>query len=140
VNHAAYVHVFASLGCHFTYSLDDSGGQIDFTSPNFFGKGYPLAQKCTWRFVAPEKKRPHIDFVEVDIEGEDEIEIQSGWNGGSSVGSIGKSGRPNGNGYSPSDNSDTALFVKFESKASSSSRKRSKGFRGIFKVTASKGE
>ena len=90
--------------------------------------------------MAPEKKRPHIDFVEVDIEGEDEIEIQSGWNGGSSVGSIGKSGRPNGNGYSPSDNSDTALFVKFESKASSSSRKRSKGFRGIFKVTASKGE
>ena len=49
--------------------------QIEFTSPKSYDDGYPLSQKCTWRFAAPEKKEVHIEFLEMDIENGDVIKI-----------------------------------------------------------------
>lgn len=119
--------------CDYTYSLGNNE-QIKFTSPNYFGEGYPIAQRCTWRFIAPAKRAAHVAFLDVDIEDGDTIEIQSGWDSGATVGSIEKSKPPNPAGYSPSSEPVNLLFMVFQSRSSSSSRKRSKGFRGIFTV------
>ena len=127
------------LGCNYTYSLGNNE-QIEFTSPNYFGEGYPLAQRCTWRFIAPEKRAAHVTFLDVDIEDGDTIEIQAGWDGGATVGSIEKNKPPNPAGYSPSSDPVNLLFVVFKSRSSGSSRKKSKGFLGIFTVTWSQGE
>ena len=130
-----YVLSFPSLGCHYTYSLQSSE-QIQFSSPNFFVQRYPLAQKCTWRFVAPETNTVHITFLEVDLEEGDSIVIKSGWDSGPNVGTIEKTKPPNRDGY----NGQSAVFMVFESSSSDLSRKQSKGFRGIFKATPSKGK
>ena len=126
--------VFAFLDCDYTYSLNNNP-QIEFSSPNFLGDGYPLAQKCTWRFVAPETETVHIRFLEVDIEEGDSIDIKVGWNSGTNIGTIQKSTPPNPDGYSFRSN---ILYMVFRSVSSPSSRKKSKGFRAI--VTDSSSE
>ena len=90
-----------------------------------------------WRFIAPETKTVHIAFLEANFEGKDGIVIHNGWDSGSSVGTISDEIPPNAQGYSSQTN---VLSMEFESKPSNPSRKRSKGFRGIFKIMSSKGK
>lgn len=125
------------LGCLYTYTLDNNETVKEFISPKFFDKGFPFAQKCVWRFVVPEKETLNIAFLEVSLEGDDSISIHNGWDGGSSLGVISKTQPLEAKGYSSQAN---VVSVEFESKTPSPPRKRSKGFRGIFKVTKSKGK
>ena len=128
----------AFLGCLYTYSLDNNETVKEFISPKFFDQGLPHAQKCMWRFVVPEKKKLHIAFHEANLEGDDIIAIHNGWNSeGASIGAITNKKPPEAGGYSSQNN---VVSLEFESKSSNPSRKRSKGFRGTFKVTDSKGK
>ena len=107
-------------------------------SPNFDNEGFPYAQKCVWRFVVPEEKTLHISFLEVNLEGNDSIVIRNGWElSGSSTGIITNKNPPKAGGYSSQTN---VVSLEFESKSPNFSRKRSKGFRGIFKVNTSEGK
>ena len=110
-----------------------------FTSPNFFGEGYPLAQKCTWRFVAPEKKVVHVVFLEIDIGKDNSIAIHSGWDTSGGVWNIDNENPLRPEGYPPR-SAESSLHMEFASKLSDSSRRRSKGFRALFKVHDNKGK
>ena len=124
-------------GCLYTYSLDNNETFTEFISPKFFGEGFPYSQKCKWRFVVLQHNKLQIDFLEAHLEGDDTIDIHNGWDSGSSVGNIKSTKRPEPGGYSSQGN---VITMEFESKAPSPSRKRSRGFRGIFKVTSTKSE
>ena len=125
-------------GCLYTYSLDNNENITEFISPKFFGEGFPYSQKCKWRFVVPRNKKLQINFLEVYLEGDDTIDIRNGWDNSSSVGTIKSTKPPETGGYSSQSN---VITLEFESKAPDPSRKsRSRGFRGTFKVTGSKGE
>ena len=117
--------------------MDNSETITEFVSPKFFGEGFPYSQKCKWRFVVPPKKKVQINVLEAHLEGDDTINVHNGWDGGSSLGAIKSTDIPEPEGYSSGGN---AITMEFESKESSSSRKRSRGFRGTFKVTGNKGE
>ncbi|CAH3171752.1 unnamed protein product, partial [Porites lobata] len=117
--------------CQFTYSLNGiRDEQIEFTSPKFYDDGYPLSQKCTWRFAAPEKKEVHIEFLEMDIENGDVIKIYKNWKSDGSVWAIDNKNPPKVEGYG----SARFLLMEFQSRKPDSSKKKSKGFRGVFKV------
>lgn len=124
-------------GCLYTYSLDNSEDVKEFVSPKFFGEGFPYSQKCKWRFVVQQNNKIQIDFLEANLEGDDTIDIHNEWNSGSLVGNIKSTKRPETGGYLSQGN---VITLEFESKAPGPSRKRSRGFRGTFKVTGSKGE
>lgn len=124
-------------GCLYTYSLDNSEDVKEFVSPKFFGEGFPYSQKCKWRFVVPQNNKIQIDFLEANLEGDDTIDIHNGWDSGSSVGNIKSTKRPETGGYLSQGN---VITLEFESKAPGPSRKRSRGFRGTFKVIGSKGQ
>ena len=125
-------------GCLYTYSLDNNETVTEFISPKFFGEGFPYSQKCKWRFVVPQNKKLQIDFLEVHLEGGDAISIHNGWDSdhGTLLGTIKSGTRLETGGYSSQGNK---LTLEFESEAPSLSRKRSRGFRGTFKVLGSKG-
>lgn len=116
--------------CQFTYSLNGiRDEQIEFTSPKFYDDGYPLSQKCTWRFAAPEKKEVHIEFLEVDIENGDVISIHTTWKSDAPTWRIDKT-PPKVKSYGGA----RFLLMEFQSRKPDSSRKKSKGFRGVFTV------
>ena len=110
--------------------------QIEFTSPKFYDDGYPLSQKCTWRFAAPEKMDVHIEFLEVDIENGDDINIQANWKSDASTWTIDNKNPPKVEGYGEA----RFLLMEFQSRKPDSSKKKSKGFRGVFKVKGSGGK
>ena len=124
------------LGCLYTYSLDNDE-QVQFISPKFFREGFPYAQECIWRFVAPEKEKVHITFLETHLVGDDSIVVSEDWDGGSALGSIGHDDPANPNGYSSQTN---FILVKFNSKSRKPQGKPPKGFRGTFKIISSKGK
>ena len=129
---------FVFSGCQFTYSLNGiRDEQVEFTSPKFYDDGYPLSQKCTWRFAAPEKMDVHIEFLEVDIENGDSIHIQKSWKSGSSGWTIdNQENPPKVEGYE----SARFLLMEFQSRKPDSSKKKFKGFRGVFKVKGGGGK
>ena len=112
--------------------------QIEFTSPKFYDDGYPLSQKCTWRFAAPEKMEVHIEFPELDIEDDDSIEIHKSWKSDSLAWTIDKKHPLVVEGYGEA--GARFLLMVFESGKSDSSKKKSKGFRGVFKVKGGGGK
>ena len=124
-------------GCLYTYSLDNNENITEFISPKFFGEGFPYSQKCKWRFVVPRNKKLQINFLEAYLEGDDTIDIHNGWDSGSSVGTIKSTKPPETGGYSSQSN---VITLELESKAPDPSRRRSRGFRGTFKVIGNKGE
>ena len=109
--------------------------QIEFTSPKFYDDGYPLSQKCTWRFAAPEKKEVHIEFLEVDIENGDVISIHTTWKSDAPTWRIDKT-PPKVKSYGGA----RFLLMEFQSRKPDSSRKKSKGFRGVFTVKSGGGK
>ena len=113
--------------------------QIVFTSPKFYDDGYPFSQKCTWRFAAPEKREVHIEFLEMDISEMDigdVINIYNSWKSGASRWTIDNKHRPKKEGYRG-----TRFFLmEFQSRKSDSSKKKFKGFRGVFKVKGGGGK
>ena len=130
---------FAFSGCQFTYSLNGiRDEQIEFTSPKFYDDGYPLFQTCTWRFAAPEKQKVHIEFLEMDIENDDSVKIYTNsWKGDGPAYTLDESTPPNVKGYGEA----RFLFMEFQSKNwPDSSKKKSKGFRGVFKVKGGEGK
>ena len=110
--------------------------QIEFTSPKFYDDGYPLSQKCTWRFAAPEKKETHIEFLEMDIENGDVIKIYKNWKSDGPAWAIDNKNPPKVEGYG----SARFLLMEFQSRKPDSSKKKSKGFRGVFKVKGGEGK
>ena len=108
-----------------------------FFSPKFFGEGFPYSQKCKWRFVVPQKKKLKIIILEAPLEGDDTIDIYNGWDSDSSLGVITSRKPAHSRSYLSRGN---VITMEFESKAAGASRKRSRGFRGTFEVTDSKGE
>ena len=110
--------------------------QIEFTSPKFYDDGYPLSQKCTWRFAAPEKMEVHIEFLELGIEDDDNIDIYKSWKSGSSRWTINNKKPPKDEGYGGA----RFLLMEFQSGKPDSSKKKSKGFRGVFKVKGGGGK
>ena len=130
--------VFAFFpGCLYTYSLDNNEKITVFSSPRFFGEGFPYSQKCKWRFVVPQNKKLQINVPEAYLEGDDTIDIHNGWDSGSSVGTIKSTKPPEAAGYSSQSN---VITLELESKAPDPSRNRSRGFRGTFRVIGNKGE
>ena len=111
--------------------------QIEFTSPKFYDDGYPHSQKCTWRFAVPEKQKVHIEFLEMDIELEngDDIKISNNWKRDEFL-PIDKSYPLRVEGYGKA----RFLFMEFQSGKPDSSKKKSKGFRGVFKVKGGGGK
>ena len=80
----------------------------------------------------------HIEFLELGIEGDDHIEIHKSWK------KSGASGWTIDNKYHAliveGYGGERFLLMEFESKKPDSSRKKSKGFRGVFKVTGGEGK
>ena len=114
---------------------------MEFTSPNYFEDGYPIAQTCTWRFMVPPKKTARIRFLDVGLEGADSIKVVDGWSieVGSRIREIVKKSDPSDYSKDNRGSPGVPLFVKFSSSFSGNfSRPKSKGFRGIFTLYTSK--
>lgn len=113
--------------------------QIVFTSPKFYDDGYPLSQKCTWLFAAPEKEEVHIDFLEMNIEVEsgDVIKIYSNWKSDAPAWTINnKYPHLKAEGYGET----RFLLMVFQSRKPDSSKRKFKGFRGVFKAKGGGGK
>ena len=79
----------------------------------------------------------HIDFLEMDIENGDHIHIQKSWKSGSSGWTI-----DNQDNHLKVEGYESARFLlmEFQSGKPDSSKKKSKGFRGVFKVKGGGGK
>ena len=80
----------------------------------------------------------HIEFPELDIEDDDSIEIHKSWKSDSLAWTIDKKHPLVVEGYGEA--GARFLLMVFESGKSDSSKKKSKGFRGVFKVKGGGGK
>ena len=79
----------------------------------------------------------HIEFLELGIEDDDYIEIHQNWKSGAPAWTIDNKDHPlNVKGYGES----RFLLIEFLPGKPDSSRKKSKGFRGVFKVKGGGGK
>ena len=80
----------------------------------------------------------HIEFLELGIEDDDYIDIHRGWKSGALAWRIDNTGKHplNVEGYG----SARFLLMEFLSGKPDSSRKKSKGFRGVFKIKGGGGK
>ena len=77
-----------------------------------------------------------IEFLEIDIENGDVINIQASWKNGGPAWTIDNDNPPKPEGYGEA----RFLLMEFDSTKHDSSKKKSKGFRGVFKVKGGGGK